>query len=129
MSKKDAALVPPETFMPNIDVFEKDNRLVTKMDLSGWKKDDLTVEVVDGYLMITGKRTRGAEERKQDLCRWERQYFYRAVPLPLGVKLEDVKATFAEGMLEATVPIPPKPKTKARRVEIQEPAKPRKAAA
>jgi HSP20 family molecular chaperone IbpA len=49
--------------------------------------------------------------------------------LPEGVKLEDVKATFADGVLEVSVPFPPKPEAKVRKVEIQEPAKAAKSAA
>jgi len=45
------------------------------------------------------------------------------VPLPQGVKLEDVKATFADGVLEVSVPLPSQPENKVRKVEIQEPAK------
>ncbi len=55
--------------------------------------------------------------------------FYRAVPLPEGVKLEDVKATFADGVLEVSVPLPAKPEATVRTVEIQEAPKATKAAA
>jgi HSP20 family protein len=87
------------TWSPSIDVFEKDNRLVTKIDLPGMKKEDVKVEVTDGYLAISGKRKSEEEkEKKKNFYRCERAYgsFYRAVPLPEGVKLEDVNATFAE---------------------------------
>ena len=32
--------------------------------------------------------------------------FYRTVPLPDGVTLDDVRATFADGVLEVSVPLP-----------------------
>jgi HSP20 family protein len=51
------------------------------------------------------------------------------VALPEGVKLEDVKATFADGVLEVSVPLPVRPEAKARKVEIQEPGKSAKTAA
>ena len=116
---------------PEIDVFEKDNRLVTKIDLPGMKKEDVKVEVTDGHLAISGERQRESEEKGKEFYRCEREYgsFHRAVPLPEGVKLEDVKATFAEGVLEVSVPLPAKPEAKARTVEIQEPAKAAKTAA
>ena len=116
---------------PEIDVFEKDNRLVTKIDLPGMKKDDVKVEVTDGQLAISGERKREAEEKGEEFYRCEREYgsFHRAVPLPEGVRLEDVKATFADGVLEVSVPLPAKPEAKARTVEIQEPTKAAKSAA
>jgi HSP20 family protein len=116
---------------PTIEVFEKDNRLVTKVDLPGLKKEDVKVEVTDGHLAISGERKREVEEKRNNVYRSEREYgsFYRAVPLPEGVKLEDVKATFADGVLEVSVPLPARAQARVRKVEIQEPAKPAKSAA
>jgi HSP20 family protein len=119
------------SWAPEIDVFEKDNRLVTKIDLPGMKKEDVKVEVTDGHLAISGERKRETEEKKERFYRCEREYgsFYRAVPLPEGVKLEDVKATFSDGVLEVSVPLPAQPEAKVRKVEIQEAAKAAKTAA
>jgi len=110
------------SWSPGIDVFEKDNRLVTKVDLPGMKKEDVKVEVTGGHLTISGERKSETEEKKDAFYRCEREYgsFYRAVPLPDGVKLEDVKATFSEGVLEVSVPLPAKQEAKIRKVEIQD---------
>ena len=116
---------------PEIEVFEKKNRLVTRIDLPGLKKEEVKVEVTDGHLAISGERTREDEEKKEQFYRCEREYgsFYRAVPLPEGVKLEDVKATFADGVLEVSVPLPAKPEAKVRKVEIEDAPKATKTAA
>jgi HSP20 family protein len=115
---------------PQIDVFERDNRLVTKVDLPGLKKEEVKVEVRDGYLTVSGERKTETEEKKDNVYRSERSYgsFYRAVPLPEGAKLEDVKATFADGVLEVSVPLPAKAETKPRTVQIEDGAKQVKAA-
>jgi HSP20 family protein len=119
------------TWFPEIDVFERDNRLVTKIDLPGLKKDEVKVEIVDGQLAISGERKSEAEEKREDFYRCEREYgsFYRSVPLPEGAKLEDVKATFADGVLEVSVPLAVKAAAKPQTVEIQEPPNPAKTAA
>ncbi len=106
---------------PGIDVFEKDGRLVTRVDLPGVKKEDVKVEVADGHLSISGERKSEAEEKKDQYYRVERHYgsFSRSVPLPKGVKLDDVKATFAEGVLEVSVPLPSAPVAAVRKVEIE----------
>jgi HSP20 family protein len=116
---------------PEIEVFEKDKRLFTRIDLPGLKKEDVKVEVTDGYLAISGERKREEEEKKEQFYRCEREYgsFYRAVPLPEGVKLEEVKATFADGVLEVSVPLPAKAEAKVRTVEVKEVPKAAKAAA
>ena len=113
---------PEIGWYPEIDVFEKDNRLVTKIDLPGMKKEDVKVEIADGQLAISGERKRETEEKGEEFYRSEREYgsFYRSVPLPEGAKVDDVKATFTDGVLEVSVPLPARPETKMRKVEIQE---------
>jgi HSP20 family protein len=115
-------LVEKATWLPEIEVFEKDNRLVTKVDLPGMKKEDVKVEVTDGHLTISGERKSESEEKKERFYRSERQYgsFYRSVPLPEGAKLEDVKATFSDGVLEVSLPLPAKPEAKVRTVEVKD---------
>ena len=121
------AFTPPEgvSWAPQVDVFERDNRLVTKVDLPGLKKEDVKVEVTDGHLSISGERKSETEEEKDNVYRCERSYgsFYRVVPLPEGAKLEDVKATFTDGVLEVSVPLPAKVEAKPRTVKIEEAAK------
>jgi len=123
----------PETvaWLPRVDVFEKDNRLFTRVDLPGVRREDVKVEVTDGHLALSGERKKEKEEKKDNVYRTEREYgsFYRAVRLPEGVKLEEVKATFADGVLEVSVPLPARPEAKVRKVEIQEPIKAEKTAA
>ena len=76
-----------ETWLPKVDVFEKENRLVTRVDLPGVKKEEVKVEVEDGYLTLSGERKFEKEEKKDNVYRTEREYgsFRRAVPLPKGV--------------------------------------------
>jgi HSP20 family protein len=116
---------------PKIDVFERDNRLVTRVDLPGMRKEDVSVEVTDGHLALSGERKREREEKKDNFYRTEREYgrFYRAVPLPEGAKLEDVKATFLDGVLEVSVRLPARSEASVRKVQIEEPKKAEKSAA
>ena len=118
-------------WFPRIDVFERDNRLVTKIDLPGLKKENVKVEITDANLVISGERESEAEETKEEFYRCEREFgsFYRAVPLPEGARAEDVRATFLDGVLEVSVPIPVKAAPQVQKVEIQEPPKVEKTAA
>jgi HSP20 family protein len=127
---RDKQVIEAANWVPGIDVFEKDNRLVTRIDLPGVKKEDVKVEVTEGQLAITGERKSEAEEKKDRFYRCERAYgsFYRTVPLPEGVKAEEVKATFADGVLEVSVPLPAKVEPRPTKVEITEGPKASKAA-
>jgi HSP20 family protein len=124
-------LVEAATYLPQIDVFERDNRLVTKIDLPGMKKEDVKVEIADGQLVVSGERKTEAEEKKENFFRCERAYgsFYRTIPLPEGARSEDVKATFADGVLEVSVPLPAKAATAPQTIRIEEPPKAQKTAA
>jgi HSP20 family protein len=110
---------------PNVDVFERDNRLIARADLPGAKKDEVKVEVVEGWLTISGERKKETETEKDNFYRRECEYgtFYRAIPLPEGAKVEEVKAIFENGVLEVTVPLAVKAEVKPYTIAIEEPAK------
>ena len=101
---------------PGIDVFERDNRLVTKIDLPGLKKEDVTVEVTDGYLTISGERKR--EESSEQEFLTERSYgkFQRSLTLPSAVDAEAVKANYKNGLLQ--VVLPKAEQTKPKQIEV-----------
>jgi HSP20 family protein len=109
-------------WLPKVDVVTKDGALVTRVDLPGMKKEDVVVEVQDGYLVLSGERKKEMKEEKDDVYREEREYgnFVRAVPLPKGITVDDVKATFNNGVLEVTVPVPAAKAPGARKVPIQD---------
>lgn len=114
--------IEKDMWAPKVDVVEKDNRLITRVDLPGVKKEDVSVEVADGQLTISGERKSETEEKSNgNVYRAECEYgsFYRTVPLPQGVKPEDVKATFANGVLEVSVPLPAQAETSGKKVPIQ----------
>ena len=117
-----APLVDSAIWSPKVDVFEKDHRLITRVDLPGVKKEDVTVEVKHGQLTLSGERKSETEEKNKNMYRCEREYgsFHRAVPLPAGVKPEDVSATFVNGVLEVSLPIPAAAMANGHKVPIQD---------
>lgn len=123
---RESRLLGQAQWIPSIDVFEKDGALVVRADLPGLTKDDVDVEVTDEAIILKGERKKEVEEEREGVYRFERAYgsFYRAVPLPEGITTENVKATFKNGVLEVTAPLPPpaKKEAKAKHVEIQEAA-------
>jgi HSP20 family protein len=110
-------------WVPTVDVFEKNGSLIVRADLPGLTKKDVNVEVTDHQLTIQGERKTEFEETREGVYRQERAYgsFYRAIPLPEDIKPEDVKATFANGVLEVAMPLPSaKQLPKPRHVEVQD---------
>jgi HSP20 family protein len=93
---------------PDVEVFERDNNLVVRVDLPGLSKDDIKVEMTDQGLVIQGERKREHEEKGEGWYRSERSYgqFYRLIPVPEGVNADQAQAHFENGVLEISAPIP-----------------------
>jgi HSP20 family protein len=107
---------------PELEVYERDNQLVVCVDLPGMKKDDIHVEITDGALVIQGERQQEISNTQEGYQRSERSYgsFYRTVPLPDGIDPEQMQASFQDGVLKVTVPLPAQQqKRQSRRIEIQ----------
>lgn len=92
---------------PEMEVETKANEFRVTLDVPGLKKEEVTVEVGDNHLILRGERKHEVEEKKEGYFKTERTYgsFYRAVPLPEGVKPEEAKAAMTEGVLTITMPM------------------------
>lgn len=108
------------TWWPKMDVFERKGQLVVRADLPGMKKEDVEVAIEEGDLILRGERKEETEVEEETVYRWERNYgsFYRRLPLTFEAKPEEVNATFKDGVLEVTLPLPKKEKPKARKIAV-----------
>jgi len=106
---------------PVIEAFERKGEFVVRADLPGMTKDNVKVEVTDGELVIQGERKEEKEQKEKGYYASERFYgtFYRAVPLPEGVKADEAKATFKDGVLEIAMPAAKVPEKHGRQLEIK----------
>jgi HSP20 family protein len=118
-----------EMWSPNVEVRKNNGEMTVRAELPGIKLDDITVEIADGALTLSGKRKEETEEKKQDFYRSEFSYgsFYRRIPLPEGTKPENATAKFENGVLDITVALPTG-ETRSGRIEIQTGTEPKKAA-
>jgi HSP20 family protein len=111
----------PGAWSPAVEVFEREGRLVIRADLPGLTKDDIHVELKDDAVTIRGERRHEHEERREGYFHSERSYgsFFRRVPLPEGVQADKADASFRDGVLEVTMPAPPREASRARRIEVK----------
>jgi HSP20 family protein len=93
---------------PRVDVFEKNGDFVVKAELPGAKKEDIEVTLDQGDLVIRGQKKAETEVKEEHYYRMEQSYgsFYRRLVLPFETTPEQIKATYAEGVLEIRVPKP-----------------------
>jgi HSP20 family protein len=105
-------------WIPPIDLVEEGDHFVLRADLPGVDQKDVNVEFQDSVLTISGERRSESEETREGYRRFERATgsFSRSLTLPEGIDPESVKAHFANGVLEVTIPKPEERKPK--RVEI-----------
>ena len=94
--------------MMKTDVREKDDDYEVVIDLPGFKKEEITVELNDGYLTINAAKGLDKDEndKKGKLIRQERYAgsMTRSFYIGENVQKEDVEATYRHGVLTLTVP-------------------------
>jgi HSP20 family protein len=108
-----------QRWVPAMDLTEADDHFVLRADLPGLGEDDVSIEIQDNTLTISGERKAENEERQRGWYRVERSFgrFSRSLTLPEGVDADAVSAEFDKGVLEVRIPKPEE--RKPRRVAIK----------
>ncbi len=93
--------------MLRTDIYEKDGYYYLQMDVCGIKKENIQIELKDGYLKISASRNINAENVR--VIRQERftGTYSRSFYIGEGYRQEDVKARFDNGQLEISIPSQP----------------------
>lgn len=109
-------------WLPSIESYMKEGKLVIKAELPGVDAKDLDVTLTERELVIRGERKAEKDEKEKDYSYREISYgsFERRFQLPEGVKTEELKAKFNNGLLEITVPVPEVPKAKKIEIDTKE---------
>jgi len=115
----DAAGGADQRWVPAMDLFEVGDHFVLRADLPGLSEGDVSLEVQDNSLTISGERKAEHEQSEGGWYRIERSFgsFSRSLTLPEGVNPEAISAEFTNGVLEVRIPKPEE--RKPRRVEIK----------
>lgn len=101
------------------DVYEKDDAYNIEVDVPGFKKEDINIDVDNGYLTVkASKHFDETDKGKNYICR-ERRYGKFERSFYLGdLKTDDVEASFENGTLKIKVPKVEDSKDK-KRIEIK----------
>jgi HSP20 family protein len=102
-----------------VDVIDEDDKIRIIADLPGFRKEDIELTIENGYLVIKAERKEEKEEKGKGYLRQERKYggVYRRISLPAEVKVDEIKASYNNGILEVTLPKAETAKKKTIKIE------------
>lgn len=90
------------------DIVEKEDHFELLVDLPGFNKEDVKVELKEGYLNIEAERNSSKDEKDEEGTFIRRERYTgtcsRSFYVGEELKQEDIKAKFENGILTLTVP-------------------------
>jgi HSP20 family molecular chaperone IbpA len=107
---------PIPTVAPVVDIYENDDEILLHADMPGVEKDNITVNVDNGTLTITGVR----ELETKGAASWEEfgdVEYRRTFSVPQTIDVEKVNAELKDGVLR--LHLPKSEAAKPRQIEIK----------
>ncbi len=94
------------TFVPKVDILEKDQAFELHVAAPGMNKEDFKIDFKDNYLTISGERKFTNEKKDKNFHSVETQYgaFSRSFSLPENVDATRINAKYNNGILELSIP-------------------------
>lgn len=94
------------SWAPSMDIYEKENSYVVRMELPGIKMEDVEISVSGDTLTVRGERKIPEDIEEEEYQTSEIFYgsFTRSVTLPEKVQADKINATFDDGILEIQIP-------------------------
>ena len=88
------------------DIREDDKSYLLEVDLPGYSKDDIKIDITDGYLTINAKVEKENNDENKNYVRRERftGEVSRSFYVGEDIKEDEVKANFKNGILTLEVP-------------------------
>lgn len=105
-----------QTLTPTVDIYENDDELLLHADMPGVIKDDITVNIENGKLSLTGLRKLNVSGSAQ----WEEfgeVEYHRTFSVPQTINIEKVNAELKDGVLR--LHLPKSEAAKPRQIEIK----------
>lgn len=97
-----------QEMLPCCDVVDRDNEIVVRVALPGFKKKDIEVSATDTTLTIQGKSSEQIEQGKLAGNYYRKEIrnesFMRTIRLPAIVEDQKAEACFKDGLLEVSLP-------------------------
>jgi HSP20 family protein len=94
------------TWAPAVDIYETEKEIVLKADLPGISLEDVDISLNNNVLSVRGERRFEKEVKEDHYHRVERVYgsFVRTFTLPNTVNVEQIEASYENGVLKIAMP-------------------------
>ena len=91
---------------PPVDILERGNEVVLKIDLPGLSQNEIEVRVEENNLIVQGERRFIKEALDENYIQMERPYgtFRRVFNIPRAIDQENIKASSKDGVLRVILP-------------------------
>jgi HSP20 family protein len=105
-------------FVPPVDIYEDEHKLVLNIEIPGMRLEDLDVRLENNTLTVKGERTFKGETKEENFHRVERRYgsFYRAFTIPNTIEPDSIKAEYDAGVLR--LELQKKPESKPKQIKV-----------
>ena len=102
-----------KTWIPDLDVTESDDGFVVKIDAPELDKNAIDIQINDGIVAVSGKRSSEKEETDGGRHIIERKTgaFSRSIRFTADIDAENVEAYYKDGVLRIVIPKSPDSKT------------------
>ena len=120
-------LVSTAAFVPPVDIYEDEHKIVLKLEVPGMKENELDIQVENNVLTVKGERKFEKEEKEENFHRIERRYgsFFRSFALPNTVDAGKVSASYDAGVLK--IALVKREESKPKQIKVQVGGAPSKA--
>lgn len=94
------------SFSPQVDIAESDKEFEIQFHLPGINKEDVSIDVKNDRLTVSGERKMKEEKNEKNYHSVESYYgsFSRSFYLPDNVNLEKIDASYKDGILNIILP-------------------------
>ena len=116
------SIMSMQSFSPAVDVYEKDDKMIVEVAVSGINPKNIKLNIEDNVLSIEGSSESKKEIDDKHYYRKEVKSgsFHRLVSLPASVESEKAKASYDKGILTIEMPKKEEFKSKSISIDIKE---------
>jgi HSP20 family protein len=105
-----------------MDLYQDKDAFTVRAELPGFRKEDISVELADGILTVTGHQktdTKSDKKGKETATTTQERRLSRSISLPENLNVDKIQASYENGVLTVTLPKREEVKPKQIAIEVK----------